>query len=106
MAELAGSPTMISQTYDLAANALYITVTDHQVSRTAQIDTGTLVDLDAAGAIVGIEVLNFDRCWPVDEILERFHIAPENAEELRAYFSGLGQPVRPEHPAPRVPVSV
>jgi uncharacterized protein YuzE len=97
---------MISQTYDLAANALYITVTDHEIARTAQIDTGTLVDVDAAGAIVGIEVLNFGRCWPVDEILERFDAAPEDAKELRAYFSGPGQRVLPEHPAPRVPVSV
>jgi len=97
---------MISQTYDLDAHALYITVSDHQVARTAEIETGTLVDVDAAGAVVGIEVLNFDRCWPLAEILDRFHVGPEDAAQLRAYFSRPAQLILPEHPAARVPVSV
>lgn len=97
---------MIRQNYDLAANALYITVTDNEVARTAEIDAGTLVDVDAAGSIVGIEVLNFTRCWPLQEILDRFAFTPRDAGELRAYFSQPAQLVLPEHPAPRVPVAI
>jgi len=97
---------MISQAYDLDAQALYIKVSDHPVARTAEIDTGTLVDVDAAGDVVGIEVLNFARCWPLTEILDRFHVAPEDAAQLRAYFSHPAQLTVPEHPAPRVLVSI
>jgi uncharacterized protein YuzE len=93
---------MISQSYDLSANALYITVTDHQVARTAEIDTGTLVDVDAAGAIVGIEVLNFDRPWPLTKILGLFTVAPEDADQLRAYFGSPIQLTLPQHPTPRL----
>jgi uncharacterized protein YuzE len=97
---------LIRQSYDLAANALYITITDRQVAHTAEIDTGTLVDVDAAGSIVGIEVLSFERCWPLEEILDRFNVAPQDAEQLRAYFRHPAQLVLPEHPAPRVPVAI
>ena len=95
---------MIRQTYDLDANALYIAVTDQKVARTAEVDTGTLVDLDAAGSIVGIEVISPDRCWPLDEILTRFSVATEDAELLRAYFSHPTQLAAPQHPG--VPVAV
>jgi len=97
---------MISQTYDLDAHALYITVSDHQIVRTAEIDRGTLVDVDATGAVVGIEVLNFDRCWPLTEVLDRFRVGPEDAAQLRAYFSRPAQLTLPQHPAPRVLVSI
>jgi uncharacterized protein YuzE len=97
---------LIRQSYDLAANALYITVTDHEVVRTAEVDPGTLVDVDAAGAVVGIEVLNFERCWPRAEVVDRFAITPGDAEQLQAYFRDPSQLVLPEHPAPRVPVAI
>jgi uncharacterized protein YuzE len=42
---------MIKKSYDLDADALYITLTDHEVIRTVQIDGGTLVDLDADGGV-------------------------------------------------------
>jgi len=97
---------MIRQSYDLSANAFYITVTDRQVARTTEVDTGTLVDLDAAGSIVGIEVIGPERCWPLEEILARFEVAAEDAEQLQAYFSQPTQLVMPEHPALPVPVAL
>jgi uncharacterized protein YuzE len=97
---------MIRQSYDLTANALYITVTDRQVARTAEVDPGTLVDLDAAGSIVGIEVIGPERCWPLEDILARFGVAAEDAEQLKAYFSQPTQLAVPEHPALPVPVAV
>ncbi|HLH81898.1 MAG TPA: DUF2283 domain-containing protein [Trebonia sp.] len=97
---------MIRQSYDLTANALYITVTDREVARTAEIDPGTLVDVDAAGCIAGIEVLSPQRSWPLAEILRRFRIAREDAGQLRAYFPHPAELVPPAHPAPRVPVDI
>lgn len=97
---------MIRQSYDLDANALYITVTDHQVARTVEIDAATLVDVDPAGFLVGIEVLSPQRCWPLEDILGRFGVAEADAEQLRVYFPYPAQLVPPEHPAPRVPVAV
>ncbi len=97
---------MIRQSYDLAANTLYITITDRAVARTAELDTGTLVDVDAAGAVVGIEVLGPDRCWPLDDILGRFTVAAEDATQLRAYFTNPAQLALPEHPALRVAVAI
>src|SRR3954468_20018724 len=60
-------------TYDQRANALYVYVQENvRPSSGEQIDAGTLVDLDDAGRVVGIEVLNPAREWPVNEIVERF----------------------------------
>ncbi len=97
---------MIRQSYDLDANALYITVTDHEVARTTEVDAGTLVDVDAAGFLVGIEVLSPQRCWPLEDILGRFRVAEADAEQLRVYFPYPAQLVPPAHPDPRVPVAV
>lgn len=97
---------MISQSYDLDAGALYIELVDCQAARTEQVDTGTLVDLDSAGNIIGIEVINPERLWPLEEILHRFTVSEDDARELRAYFSRPMTIVPPEHPAARVPVAV
>jgi uncharacterized protein YuzE len=97
---------MISQSYDLDAGALYIELANRQAARTEQVDTGTLVDLDSAGDVIGIEVINPERLWPLEEILRRFTVSEEDAGELRAYFSYPAAIVPPEHPAARVPVAV
>jgi uncharacterized protein YuzE len=91
---------MIRQSYDLDANALYITVTDLPVARTTEIDPGTLVDLDANDAIVGIEIIAPERCWPISEILSQFEIASQDAVLLRAYFPSTAQLASPVHPSP------
>ena len=69
-------------------------------------DAGTLVDLDAAGNVIGIEVINPDRPWPLEAILSRFAVSEEDAHELRAYFPAPVTIIPPEHPAARVPVAV
>src|SRR5690348_15753588 len=97
---------MITQSYDLDAGALYIGLSDHQVARTAQVDAGTLVDLDVSGNVVGIEVIRPDRSWPLDLIITRFGISPQEADELRTYFPHPVGIVPPAHPATRVPVAV
>lgn len=97
---------MISQRYDLDAGALYVELADRQVAQTVEVDEGTLVDLDSAGDVVGIEVIEPARTWPLEEILGRFPVDARDAQELRAYFSYPAPLVPPEHPRARVPVAV
>ena len=73
--------------YDNDSDALYVSFRDGvRVDRTEQIDPGTLIDLDRAGEIVGIEVLRPARAWPIDEILSRFPVAESDALLLRSVF--------------------
>jgi uncharacterized protein YuzE len=77
---------MIKQSYDLDADALYIELADRTVVRTVEVDAGTLVNLDSVDCVVGIEVIQPQRAWPLEEILTRFHVSEGLAMELRAYF--------------------
>ena len=97
---------MILQSYDLDADALYIRLADHPVARTVQLDAGTLVDLDADGALVGIEVIQPQRAWPLDDILARFAVSEDDARGLRAYFPHPSQLRPAAHPDSRIPVAV
>jgi uncharacterized protein YuzE len=97
---------MMRQSYDLDADALYIKLTDHEVARTMQVASGTLVGLDSDGRVVGIEVIQPQRLWPLAEILGRFPVSAAEAAELRAYFEAPAQLRAPAHPDPRVAVKV
>ncbi len=71
--------------YDADADALYLYLTDAEVARTVEVGASTMVDLDASGSVVGIEVLDPDRLWPLPEILKRWEIAPDDALMLMTY---------------------
>ncbi len=45
-------------TIDKEANAMYIEVSDEKFSKNRKIDDETILDLDANGKIIGIELLN------------------------------------------------
>jgi uncharacterized protein YuzE len=73
--------------YSQTANALYIEfIADARAARTEEIDRGTLVDLDPEGRVIGIEVLNPARPWPLNEIEERFPLEMVDALALRALW--------------------
>lgn len=72
--------------YDLHAGALYIRLTDETVATTRELDDNTLVDLDAAGGVIGIEVISIAHRWPLAEILRDYSIPAAEAAQLRAYF--------------------
>ena len=61
--------------YDYSADALYIELTGSIVAQTHQIDAGTMVDVDNFGKVVGIEVLQPARDWPLEEIKARFEFS-------------------------------
>lgn len=73
--------------YDSDADALYITIAESAVARTDEVDSGTLVDVDIRGAVVGIEVLRPSRRWPLDEIASRYGL---DADVVRALETLVG----------------
>lgn len=44
--------------YDIVANAVYMNVSDGKIARTLELEDELLVDVDARGQIVGIEILD------------------------------------------------
>lgn len=50
---------MISTTYDAEANAIYVRVAPKgaEVAETREIEPGVLLDVDAGGCVIGIEIL-------------------------------------------------
>jgi uncharacterized protein YuzE len=76
--------------WDQEADALYIYLEDEEaVSRSEQLDEGTLVDLDRLGHVVGIEILHPARTWPLDALLDRFSLRDADRRVLTS-FAGLG----------------
>ena len=54
---------MITTTYDVDADALYVRVAGKNVpvADTRELEPGVLLDLDAAGKVMGIEILGVRR---------------------------------------------
>lgn len=76
---------------DDAVDVLYVTLDSGKraparIRRIRQIAEGTLVDLDDAGNLIGIEVICPHRDWTVEleEILGEYNLSPADADELRA----------------------
>jgi uncharacterized protein YuzE len=74
--------------YDMNARALYISLSNEAVARTAEVDDNTNVDVDQAGRVVGIEVISIDHAWPVERILasKKYEISPDERQQLVSYF--------------------
>ena len=53
-------------TIDRETDAAYVYVTDYEVARTRTLDENRIVDLDSAGEIRGIELLNISRGVELD----------------------------------------
>lgn len=80
--------------YDGTADALYVSFSEETVSRTEQLDAGTLIDLDRFGKLLGVEVIRPARRW-LEPILERFgsELRPDDAALLKDMFGTI--PDRP-----------
>lgn len=70
------------QAFDASVDALYLTLADGEVARTVEIDDGTNVDLNTDGNVLGVEVLNPGRLWPLAVILREYRISDEDAAQL------------------------
>jgi uncharacterized protein YuzE len=78
-------------TYDGDADALYVYLSEEQVAQTVAESNNRFVDLDAAGRIVGIEVLDVSSGFELTDLAERYGV--EN--ELRLVEPSLPAPVLP-----------
>jgi uncharacterized protein YuzE len=72
--------------YDLNVGALYIRLSDGEITRTREAGDNAAVDLDAAGDVVGIEVISIAHPWPLADILRDYRIPAQEEAEIRAYF--------------------
>jgi uncharacterized protein YuzE len=88
-------------TYDSEADALYIELREGVVERTKSLEPGTLLDLDAHGRVVGVEVIRPARRWPVERVISEGHLPEEEAAALRELVgSGHARTPSSEPPAP------
>ena len=74
--------------YDKTVDVLDIELIEGvSISRTEQLDSGTLVDLDIHGRVVSIEIIAPARAWPLDKIIDRFEISEQDQAVLRSLWS-------------------
>ncbi|HEU4348285.1 MAG TPA: DUF2283 domain-containing protein, partial [Actinoplanes sp.] len=59
---------------------------------TVDLDSGTLVDVDADGRALGLEVIHPHREWPIEAFIQRFDIPAAESRALRLYAKGFGTP--------------
>ena len=73
--------------YSPDADALYVEFQPvRRVARTVEISPSCLVDLDAAGQLLGIELLTPSISYEsIAEVLNRWEFSPELRDQLRAY---------------------
>jgi uncharacterized protein YuzE len=76
--------------YDLDAGALYIRLSDAEITRTREVGDNAAVDLDAVGGVVGIEVISAAYPWPLADILANYDIPAKEEAQIRAYFHPVG----------------
>jgi uncharacterized protein YuzE len=93
---------MLSTAYDADADALYIAIHRGTVARTECLDDWTLVDLDATGAAIGIEVIHPARAWPLQKFLDQFKIAGPTRNLLEDMFPAANRSRRAAFAAPDV----
>ena len=74
---------------DEKTDALYIYLSDGRPAATREVAEGTIVDLDADGRLIGIEVICLHRSWPVEEILDAYTVSEADETRLRE-LAGVG----------------
>ncbi|MFI7332303.1 DUF2283 domain-containing protein [Micromonospora aurantiaca (nom. illeg.)] len=77
---------LVSATTDLEADALYLQLRKGKVVRTEELDDWTLVDVDAHGQPLGIEVIHPNRVWPLQRFIERYNVPRELGELLEQFL--------------------
>jgi uncharacterized protein YuzE len=89
-------------TYDINEQALYLTLSVHEVSAQVEMIDGTVVDVDGSGELVGIEILRAWADWDLPALAERFKL---DDDTIRSIEFIAGSPLvrsrplhRPDHP--------
>jgi uncharacterized protein YuzE len=66
------------------SSILYVYLDVCRPATTVQLDEGTLVDLDEDGRLVGVEVIDWERPWPLDAVAE-YGLSAGQVRVLRAW---------------------
>ena len=77
--------------YDATAGAAYITVSSNDVARTVEVTPTVLVDLDALGVVVGVELLRPQEAVPVETITQQCHVLEKDRDELQKTLQHISQ---------------
>lgn len=77
---------LVSATTDLEADALYLQIRKGKVAKTEELDDWTLVDVDAHGEPLGIEVIHTNRVWPLQRFIERYNVPRELGALLEQFL--------------------
>lgn len=62
---------------DQEAGAAYLQFSGDDVAKSVEFDDYIVVDLDAHGVVVGIEILDLKKSVPLDELTDQYHIRTE-----------------------------
>ena len=76
---------------DADAGAAYVSISRAAVARTEPSSESVLIDVDAAGRPVGIELLTLTATVDVDGIAEKYHLPDDVRAELRRVLGGEGE---------------
>ena len=74
----------ITAQYDHDADALYVRLSDHERSRTVEVDEATYVDVDANGLAIGIEFLYPAQGVALQEVARRFSLLEQQPLIIQA----------------------
>jgi len=68
---------------DHAADAVYLNLTDRPIKDSAEVADGIVLDYDAEGRIVGIEILDASKRTDDPEVLKRFSLELPNSPNCK-----------------------
>ena len=68
---------------DRDADAAYIRLSNERVARTIEVNEDVLVDLDANGIAVGVEMLSLDAQIPFTKLKKHVHLHSEVIDHVR-----------------------
>ncbi|ROP61326.1 uncharacterized protein DUF2283 [Curtobacterium sp. PhB115] len=81
-------------TVDAQSDVAYITMSDSDVEDTRELTADVLVDVDALGMVVGIEVLRLDAEIPFQRLVDELHVHSADVETLRALRPSVASSLR------------
>jgi uncharacterized protein YuzE len=77
---------MIELSVDTNLGAAYIELTDEEIVETVELTPNVLVDIDATGTIVGVELLSLTAYLPIGDLERAFRFPPSVDAQLLSYI--------------------
>ncbi len=85
-------PHVLVVQVDPAANAAYLRLSDSPIAKTEELNDWVLVDVDATGGVVGVELLGLTSAIPLKELQSEYGLSAEAAdliEKLKHSIAGI-----------------